>query len=68
MSLSLPGKCAQLSLKINVRLQVLDILIDIHAFGPLNIEEELLCMAPNLSPRSGANMELHLLPIFAVYL
>lgn len=47
------------------RLNVVDVLVDVHLLGLLNVDEELLSVRPDLGPRSASDELLYLLPILA---
>lgn len=46
---------------------MLQVLVEIHTCGFLNIDEELLSVGSNLGPRSGSDELLNLLPVFTVH-
>ena len=50
-----------------IPLNKLYILIDIHLSRLFDVQKELLCVAPNLSSRPSLDIDLYLLPIFAIY-
>jgi hypothetical protein len=45
---------------------VINILVNIHFLGLLNVYEEFLSVRPDLSPGSGSDEPLYFLPVFAV--
>lgn len=49
-------------------LDMLQVSVEIHTCGFLDVDEELLGVGSNLGSRSGADELLNLLPVFAVHL
>jgi hypothetical protein len=52
---------------LGLSLDMLQVLVEIHASSFLDVDEELLSVGSNLGPRSGSDELLNLLPVFAVH-
>lgn len=61
---SFPVVCVVAS---GLSLDMLQVLVEIHACRFLDVDEELLSVGSNLGPRSGSDELLNLLPVFAVH-